>query len=53
MIFDYADIFEDDPKDPTMVLLKIPPGIADDWTEGDEIEYEMQDGKLILRKLEA
>ena len=49
----YEDIFEDIEGDPENVLLKIPPEICEQqgWVEGDTINIKVEDGKMILSKV--
>lgn len=53
MIYNYEDIFEDIEGDPDNVIMKIPPAIceAQGWKEGDTINIKVEDGKMILSKV--
>ena len=52
MIYKYEEIFEDIPGDPDNVMMKIPPEIceAQGWKEGDTIDINVEEGKIILSK---
>lgn len=47
------ELFEDIPEDPDNVMFKIPPAIceAQGWKEGDTINIKVEDGKMILSKV--
>jgi hypothetical protein len=47
------ELFEDIPGDPDNVLMKIPPAIleAQGWVEGDTLHIEVEDGKMVIRKV--
>jgi hypothetical protein len=47
------ELFEDIPGDPDNVLMKIPPAIleAQGWKEGDTLHIEVEDGKMVIRKV--
>jgi formylmethanofuran dehydrogenase subunit D len=47
------DLFEDIPGDPDNVIFKIPPEICEKqgWKEGDTINIKVEDGKMILSKV--
>ena len=49
----YEDIFEDIEGDPDNVIFKIPPEICEQqgWVEGDTINIKVEDGKMILSKV--
>ena len=53
MIYNYEEIFEDIPGDPDNIMMKIPPAIceAQGWKEGDTINIKVEDGKLLLSKV--
>ena len=50
--FKAEEIFEDIPGDPDNVMLKLPPEIceAQGWKEGDILNIEVEDGKLVISK---
>jgi hypothetical protein len=53
--YKYEDLFQDDPENPGMTLLTIPPEIleAKGWTEGTRIKISVGDqGSLILSDLD-
>jgi hypothetical protein len=47
------ELFEDIPGDPENVIFKIPPEIAETqgWVEGDTINITVEDGAMILSKV--
>ena len=47
------DLFEDIPDDPENVIFKIPPEIceAQGWVEGDTINIKVEDGAMVLSKV--
>ena len=47
------ELFEDIPDDPDNVIFKIPPEIAEaqGWIEGDTINIKVEDGAMILSKV--
>lgn len=47
------EIFEDIPGDPDNVMMKIPPEIceAQGWKEGDTINIKVEDGAIVLSKV--
>jgi hypothetical protein len=47
------DLFEDIPGDPENIIFKIPPAIceAQGWKEGDTINIKVEDGAMILSKV--
>jgi hypothetical protein len=47
------DLFEDIPGDPDNVIMKLPPEIceAQGWKEGDTINIKVEDGAMILSKV--
>lgn len=47
------ELFEDIPGDPDNVMFKIPPAICESqgWKEGDTINIKVEDGKMILSKV--
>ena len=51
--YKYEDIFEDIEGYPENVLLKIPPEICEQqgWVEGDTINIKVEDGTMILSKV--
>jgi len=51
-IYTAEDLFEEIPGDPDNVLLKFPPEVLKlaGWKEGDEIDIEVVDGKLVMKK---
>lgn len=53
LIFKAEELFEDIPGDSDNVMFKIPPEIceAQGWVEGDTINIKVQDGSMILSKV--
>lgn len=53
MIYKYEEIFEDIEGDTENVIMKIPPEIceAQGWKEGDTINIKVEDGTMILSKV--
>ena len=53
LTFNVEDIFEEIPGDPDNVIMKIPPEIceAQGWIEGDTLNIKLEDGALILSKV--
>jgi hypothetical protein len=53
LTFKVEDIFEEIPGDPDNVIMKIPPEIceAQGWIEGDTLNIKLEDGALILSKV--
>ena len=53
LTFAVEELFEDIPGDPDNVIFKIPEEIceAQGWKEGDTINIEVQDGKMVLSKV--
>lgn len=51
-VYNYEDVFQDDPEDSANVIFTIPPNFLEEfgWKENDVIEIETKDGSLILRK---
>ena len=47
------ELFEDIPDDPENVIFKIPPEIceAQGWVEGDTINIKVEDGAMVLSKV--
>jgi hypothetical protein len=47
------ELFEDIPGDPDNVMFKIPPEICESqgWVEGDTINIKVQDGAMVLSKV--
>ena len=47
------EIFEDIPGDPDNVIMKIPSQILErnGWTEGDELNIEVEDGIIVISKV--
>ena len=47
------DLFEDIPGDPDNVIMKLPPEICEQqgWVEGDTINIKVEDGAMILSKV--
>ena len=47
------ELFEDIPGDPDNVIFKIPPEICklQGWKEGDTINIKVEDGAMILSKV--
>jgi hypothetical protein len=52
-IYRVEDLFEDIPGDPDNVMFKIPPEIceAQGWVEGDTINIKVEDGAMVLSKV--
>ena len=52
-IYNYDEIFEDIPGDPDICIMKIPPEIYKQlgWAEGDVIDINAEEGRIILKKL--
>lgn len=53
LTFKVEDIFEEIPGDPDNVIMKLPPEIceAQGWIEGDTLNIKLEDGALILSKV--
>lgn len=53
LIYTVEELFEDIPDDADNVMFKIPPEIceAQGWVEGDTINIKVEDGKMILSKV--
>ena len=53
MIYNYEEIFEDIKGDPENVIMKIPPEIceAQGWKEGDTINIKVENGSIVLSKV--
>lgn len=51
--YKYEEIFEDIPGDPDNILLKIPPEVCESqgWKEGDTINIKVENGGLVLSKV--
>jgi formylmethanofuran dehydrogenase subunit D len=47
------ELFEDIPGDPDNVIFKIPPELAEEqgWKEGDTINIKVEDGAMVLSKV--
>jgi len=47
------ELFEDIPGDPENVIFKIPPSICESqgWVEGDTINIKVEDGAMVLSKV--
>jgi AbrB family looped-hinge helix DNA binding protein len=47
------ELFEDIPGDPDNVIFKIPPELCEQigWKEGDTINIEANEGRIILKKV--
>jgi len=47
------ELFEDIPGDPENVMFKIPPEICEQqgWKEGDTINIKVEDGAMVLSKV--
>jgi hypothetical protein len=47
------ELFEDIPGDPENVIMKLPPDIceAQGWKEGDTINIKVEDGAMVLSKV--
>lgn len=50
--YKYEEIFQDIDGDPDNVLLTFPPEIIEQagWEEGDTLEFEAEEGRLIIKK---
>jgi anaerobic selenocysteine-containing dehydrogenase len=48
------ELFEDIPGDPDNIMLKIPPEIceAQGWKEGDTINIKVENGAMVLTKVD-
>jgi hypothetical protein len=53
LTYKVEDLFEDIPGDPDNVIMKIPPEICEQqgWKEGDTINIKVEDGAMILSKV--
>lgn len=53
LTFKAEEIFEEIPGDPDNVMLKIPPEICESqgWVTGDTINIKLEDGALVLYKV--
>lgn len=53
--FNVEDIFEEIPGDPENCLLKIPPEVLElaGWKEGDTLDINVENGQLILKKIDG
>jgi len=51
--FKAEEIFEEIPGDPDNVMMKIPDEIceAQGWKEGDTLNIQVEDGKIIVTKV--
>jgi len=49
-----GDIFEDDENDSKNVLMNIPPEVSArmGWIEGDVIKVSVEEGRIVLTKIE-
>ena len=49
------DIFFDIEGDPDNIIFKIPEAVAEDvqWNEGDTISLQVEDGRIILKKVDT
>lgn len=47
------ELFEDIPGDPDNVIMKIPPEICEiqGWKEGDTLNIKVEDGAMVLSKV--
>ena len=47
------ELFEDIPGDPDNVIMKLPPEVceAQGWKEGDTLNIKVEDGAMILSKV--
>jgi hypothetical protein len=47
------ELFEDIPGDPDNVIMKLPPELceAQGWKEGDTINIKVEDGAMVLSKV--
>jgi hypothetical protein len=53
LIYKVEELFEDIEGDPDNVIMKLPPEIceAQGWVEGDTINIKVEDGAMILSKV--
>lgn len=53
--FNVEDIFEEIPGDPENCLLKFPPEVLElaGWKEGDTLDISVENGQLILKKIDG
>jgi hypothetical protein len=53
--YSYEEIFQDIPGDPDNCLMILPEELMQKtgWKEGDILSYEVRDGSLILKFVEA
>lgn len=53
LTYTVEELFEDIPGDPDNVIMKLPPEIceAQGWKEGDTINIKVEDGKMVLSKV--
>ena len=49
------ELFEDIPGDPDNIIMKLPPEIceAQGWKEGDTINIKVEDGAMVLSKVDG
>ena len=53
LTYTVEELFDDIPDDPDNVMFKIPPEIceAQGWKEGDTINIKIEDGAMVLSKV--
>ena len=53
LTYTVEELFEDIPDDPDNIIFKIPPEIceAQGWVEGDTINIKVEDGAMVLSKV--
>ena len=51
-IYKVEDIFKEIPGDPDNVIMQLPPEICEQlgWGEGDTLNIQVEDGKIIIKK---
>ena len=53
LTYKVEELFEDIPGDPDNVIMKLPPEIceAQGWVEGDTLNITVEDGAMVLSKV--
>jgi len=53
LTYTVEELFEDIEGDPDNVIMKIPPEIceAQGWVEGDTLNIQVEDGKMVISKV--
>lgn len=53
LIYNAEDIFENIPGDPDNVIMKFPPELLEQagWKEGDTLDIKIEDGAIIVTKV--